>query len=481
MALVSLTPTTKTSFSYSKTSSFENNNDNHLPDASFSSYLNSNEEKFVQKLADSSQNLSPIIRTQKDDVHKGGKKEEDGEIGVFGAEKYFNGVTEEESPRIVNMGARNYQLKKDEPADLVTRKCKIQPGTPSVRSGSSWNSQSKLLESSLRHPSRAKKNKAHGKSFLATLGCICSDKNSVDICEHVGETDHSNTPNYGVVYGKASTKKPFKADQDLNGLVQIKGVGLNRENCFQFPTVNSGVGDMPVKLQFQQEEEEKPRKSLEVFGSPILEKRNKSLSIDKRVKMLSWDATPRMEEIEISASAGGIYNDAESDASSDLFEIESLTGKSQPFLARQASDAGSTTCYTPSEASIEWSVVTASAAEFSMMSDYEDLRPIRITSPVKTPSTRSSSKEIQRRRSGMLLGCKSDKAVRVAGDACRINEKANFDQQIRRKPDSFSQVTRFPAETKLGNFDSRHGQHAFPTHSLRHPHPPHAPHLLYIQ
>ncbi|KAJ7953801.1 protein PHYTOCHROME KINASE SUBSTRATE 1-like [Quillaja saponaria] len=466
MAMVTLTPTTNTSYSHSQTFDFENSN-NHLRDASFSSYLNSTDEDFVQKLADSSQNLSSIISTKRDGVLLGGKKE-DGEIGVFGAEKYFNGGIDEGSPRIANMSTRKYRPKKDEQVDLATRKCKNQPGTPSVRSESSWNSQSALLQSSLRNPSAAKKNKAHGKSFLATLGCKCLDKNSV-ISENAGEIDLSNIANYGVAYVKSSTKKSFKAGQDLNGLVQNKGMVLNRENCFQFP-------DMPVKLQFQQEGEDKPTKSLEVSGSSILDKRSKSLSLDKKVKMMSWDATPRVEEIEFSASAGGHYNDTESDASSDLFEIESLSGKPQPFLARQASDAASTTCYAPSEASIEWSVVTASAAEFSMMSDYEDLRPAaRITSPAKTPSasssgkTRSKSREIQRLRPGIFLGCKSHKAVRVAGDAYRMNEKANFDTQIQRKPDSFPQLTRFSDETKLGNFHSRHGQHAFPTDSLRHP------------
>ncbi|CAB4264614.1 unnamed protein product [Prunus armeniaca] len=75
--------------------------------------------------------------------------------------------------------------------------------------------------------------------------------------------------------------------------------------------------------------------------------------------MLPWDEFP--------ANSGGViyHNESDSDASSDLFEIESLTGKANPFLARQASDAATsgcmtpTTCYAPSEASIEWSVVTA--------------------------------------------------------------------------------------------------------------------------
>ena len=110
--------------------------------------------------------------------------------------------------------------------------------------------------------------------------------------------------------------------------------------------------------------------------------------------MLSWDATPKVE----TENSKGNNNDTESDASSDLFEIESLTGKANPFLARHASDAASgcvtpTTCYAPSEASVEWSVVTASAADFSVMSDYEELRPsITLQSPIKTFSATTNAK-----------------------------------------------------------------------------------------
>ncbi|CAH2045688.1 unnamed protein product [Thlaspi arvense] len=58
-----------------------------------------------------------------------------------------------------------------------------------------------------------------------------------------------------------------------------------------------------------------------------------------------------------------------SDSSSDLFEIENLTGKPKPCLTRQGSDAASPTRHAPSEVSIEWSIVTASSADFSVMSE----------------------------------------------------------------------------------------------------------------
>lgn len=198
-------------------------------------------------------------------------------------------------------------------------------------------------------------------------------------------------------------------------------IELKKENCFTFPIINSGAVNMPAEMLFHDEEDEKPRKSLIVFGSPMYEKRNKSLSLEKRLSMLSWDATARAY-------------DTESDASSNLFEIESLTGKA----VWQASDGPSgcvtpTTCYAPSKASIEWSIATVSAADFSVMSDYEEQRPATIVpTPSKmvgttTTTKNTSSKDISRRCPNIMLGCKNHKAVRVAGDAYKTNQKANFE------------------------------------------------------
>ncbi|KAI5419993.1 hypothetical protein KIW84_043965 [Lathyrus oleraceus] len=193
------------------------------------------------------------------------------------------------------------------------------------------------------------------------------------------------------------------------------------------------------------DEENTPRKSLEVFGTPdpiLMNNKRSSLSIDKRLIFPS-----KMVEI-VDAN----YDDDGSDASSDLFEIESLKEKSSNnFLNRRTSDAAST-CYAASEASVEWSVVTASAA---VMSDCEDqMSEFTVRSPIKAP------REIPRRRPGMLLGCKSHKAVRVAGDAFITYEKQSLSPKIgnRNKNNVISQVARFPGETNVGK-KTRHGQH----------------------
>ncbi|XVF03347.1 hypothetical protein REPUB_Repub04eG0253100 [Reevesia pubescens] len=450
MAMVTFTSSYNTN--PSQTLAFEKTNSSPR-DSSFSTFLGSAEENYVKKLSGSSREISSKITNQDEHHYSGRRKKEDGEIGVFGAEKYFNGgIDHVESPRITTTDAKKLEYVKDGRVNLEPIKpAIIHQGTPSVRSESSWNSQSALLQSVMRNPPRPKTNKMNGKSFLSGLACCkcyCSDRNSVDIEEvQVGEISFKRPANGEVVRGKQNKTAASKAS--LDQVNKPSAEPWIKEDLFTFPTMNSTVGIRPVKVPLQGDVDEIGRKSLEVFGSPVIGRRNKSLNLDRRLKMLSWDATPKVEETY--QNPKGNYNDTESDASSDLFEIESLTGKANPFLARQASDAASgcvtpTTCYAPSEASIEWSVVTASAADFSVMSDYEELRSsITLPSPIKTFLTTSNAKtkhnkEFQRRRSSGLLGCNSQKAVKVAGDAHKTNEKAGFDPRMRRMSDAVQVV-----------------------------------------
>lgn len=191
--------------------SFEssNNNNNHLRDASFSSYLNSSEETVMRKLRESNhQDVTTPITKQEDD-----------EIGVFGAEKYFNGGidSEQETPRVITNKQQNSRrlisYKKDEDVEHLNPVVMTRPkvhGPPSVRSESSWNSQSILLNTLKKTPPRLVKNKKliNGKSFLfGACKCSCSDKNSVDIEDHqVGE----------ISFSRASTTMKSTSNPDLN-------------------------------------------------------------------------------------------------------------------------------------------------------------------------------------------------------------------------------------------------------------------------
>ncbi|KAL0723429.1 hypothetical protein Bca4012_038028 [Brassica carinata] len=394
-----------------------NNNSNSLrgPFSSSStsfSYLTSKEDALTQK------NLTTDTDPEEhhDVVGLSKKASGDVEIGVFGAEKYFNGDMDSDhssslvSPSIERIFVGPKQSSKNSSE------------TPSLRSESSWNSQSLLLQSKL-----DKKKKNHNnnsscnsylqekdgssnqkvsnkkKSFLVNLGCkgVCSNWNAVNVV---------------VVDEK----------RRASGLKKIK-------------TQLSFSGDLSSEMKLHQQQQQQAmleqRKSLEIFGSPLIEKRIIS-------KNLPWEYSTSAKHEEEDGSV--------SDLSSDLFEIESVTGKTKPYLARQeSSDAESPDCYAPSEVSIAWSVVTASVADYSVMSEC-------VTSPVKhrsfqiprIPMIAKSNRENepQRRKSsggGLLMGCKSHKAVRVSGDSYT---------SVNRTP---SYVPRFPVEANPTGIETR--------------------------
>lgn len=178
------------------------------------------------------------------------------------------------------------------------------------------------------------------------------------------------------------------------------------------------------------------RKSPEVFGSPVnIERR---IFVQKKLTVPQWES--RIEE-----------EDTKSDSSSDLFEIENLTEKPKPILGRQGSDPASPTCYAPSEVSIEWSIVTASAADFSVMSECAT-SPVRRNRSSQVPpihtNTYTAKKAPKSSSSGKggFLSCKSHKSVMVSSDLDRSSMNKT----------SMSYVPRFPMETtKPRSFETR--------------------------
>ena len=223
--------------------------------------------------------------------------------------------------------------------------------------------------------------------------------------------------------------------------------------------------------------------------------------------MLSWDAIPRAtdEELIKNPSSSGppsesYRDDTGSDASSDLFEIECLSSTANPVVVGVGPRPPSpdncpipTTCYAPSEASIEWSVVTASAADFSVISDSEDQRSTLTASFAQPPKRASAT---PKPRPGILPGCKSQKAVRVAEEVHRplpdTNRKGNKlkSERKRMQMNKYSEnkgltsisMSRFQAEAKvMGVFGGQNKQRQHVMRSPRWSHSSHASDLLHIQ
>ncbi|KAJ0240426.1 Protein PHYTOCHROME KINASE SUBSTRATE 1 [Hirschfeldia incana] len=386
--MVILTPssssTPKTSFDFTM------NSNNHslsvpVPSSPSSAYLRSKEEAVVtaKKLMVPCKTLNMNINPKEDqelgDKTKTVKKApEDPEIGVFGAEKYFNGDMDSDQSSSV-LSLTNTEVERFVIDSKQSEKKST--GTPSVLSESSWNSQSILLQNKLvnscngslqekKHNSgQIQKVNNNKKSFLSNLGCkcVCSDGKSVDV-------------------------------------------------------------DDKISVKIQRQDDLVQRKAPEVFGSPInIEKR---VFVQKKLTVPQWES--RIEE-----------EDTKSDSSSDLFEIENLTGKPKPILGRQGSDPASPTCYAPSEVSIEWSIVTASAADFSVMSECAT-SPVRRNRSSQVPrihtNTYTAKKAPKSSSSGKggFLSCKSHKSVMVSSDSDRRSSM--------NKP-SMSYVPKFPMET----------------------------------
>ncbi|KAL3511130.1 hypothetical protein ACH5RR_030531 [Cinchona calisaya] len=468
-------------------------NGSNVQDASFSSYLNGAEEKFVLQLAESTKNCKPLISKPFDHLHLVTKKAEDTEIDIFSADKYFNEGVDEETPRITKKYSPKFDQKMvNPPPEFDPVKQPIRPGTPSIQSESSWNSQNALLQNIPRNQQPQKVNKVNRRSFLANIGCscTCSDKNSVDIEVPIGENSSTSNRNVNGKPANDKARKPTKP-ADLVSLNESQtqsstswiredshcrkfdqlGIGLSNEGHFRFPVSNNPkIGDNLPQMKQIEEEVDTKRKSLEVFGSPTQRKGKKSLSLDRSINMLTWDAIiPKVDEIEIPPSSNGMYNDAGSDASSDLFEIESFSTNPSQYLTRQGSTGSiaQTTCYAPSEASIEWSVVTASAADFSVMSDSEDLRTTTTKANrhgVSLNVRTTPGREMPKRHSGILSGCYSQKAVRVAGDVYKTSEKTSPGRH--HKPYFLTPMTRLHDENELARFDKRNGHFNYDTRLL---------------
>ncbi|KAL7132862.1 hypothetical protein ABFS83_12G103200 [Erythranthe nasuta] len=391
-------------------------------DPSFSSFLDGAEETFVLKLGGGS--------ATQDHNFVGKKKSDDREIDVFDAEKYFNeGLTNHATPKAV--GAKILS-KKDEPVEIFAGKEKgtKSNGTLSLRSESSSNSRSTLLlQTNPKKQHHLKKPANYKKGFLATIGCNCSctDKNSVEI--ENGKSRQENHKNRDHLVRKSMSEYTCVRFEESE-------LRVSSEGHFSFPVFNSKNG--------------KPQDN----G-------------DQETKI------PQISRTD---------NDSDSDASSDLFEIESLSKGNSSYLSRQASDGLSCVtprnCYAPSEASIEWSVVTASAADFSVISDSEEL---------KYSNSKTGSKEVVPKvvRPSILSGCKSDKAVGVVGDAHNNNNRSN--EQLGNISNSrrhlvgeslLQPLTRFHDEIKVAGFDSRIRRQSFDARVLSRPGTG-AGHLLY--
>ncbi|XP_073128301.1 protein PHYTOCHROME KINASE SUBSTRATE 3-like isoform X2 [Henckelia pumila] len=334
----------------------------------------------------------------------------DGEISVFGADRYFNMKLEHQA------GSPKLDFKNKMMTDIPFLGPNARLRTPSLCSeASSWNSKGALFQSLPRV--EAKQKKTLGRRIFARFGCPgpCFHRKDVFINQMVADG--------AAYYGSKPTR-----------------TGSERVDTLAFipPPPNLVTQDTSAaKKQLQILEES--RRSIEVFGSGSAAslKGDVATHMERKLSMLTWDAIPKGAAGQNHRSASSTVighstfcDDMASDASSDLFEIENISGSI--YLPQTTDHDQMSSCmspishYAPSEASIQWSVVTASAADFSSVLSFNDERCVDVVEDVLAKNIASSTGSSKTRgcepktRSGGggILRCKNYKAVEVAEDAC---------------------------------------------------------------
>lgn len=189
----------------------------------------------------------------------------------------------------------------------------------------------------------------------------------------------------------------------------------------------------------------------------------------------------RPAEVVMPTVTNGAYPHSDTDSSSDLFELEDFTSKENPFLFRNMSDSTMPTAYAPSEASIEWSVVTASVADFPMTSDFDELG-----SRKNTKNSDKTSKEMNqkvtgtgdkpRRLSSSFLACNSQNSVNVVTNEKKAETKTRKSQDLPAHDNSAQ------TEAKLTGVEAgRNMQIGISSRSLGQSNSLHGPDVLYFQ
>ncbi|XP_027351118.1 protein PHYTOCHROME KINASE SUBSTRATE 4-like [Abrus precatorius] len=312
----------------------------------------------------------------------------------------------------------------------------VHAATPTASSEASWNSQTGLLSHppgaipvSMKNPQNQNPNDLNNKLRTSLSKpiwllrrkskCPCTGKKSVQVKEitpqpktniqrdyslktqdHGAEINVHNhiTPNNWVVDQTAATLVAAKSQrfQNPNTHRVVSSVRVPFTDGFTFPVLNPHGSVTKLKVPNVVVEEDPPRDSLEVFRPPddIVEP-----------KPLNFPFPPK-------SLAVVVDDDAASDASSDLFEIESFSTATQSTYpavyrrnSRDSMDEGSTTptiteCYEPSEASIEWSVTTVEG--------HDDA-----ASGVGVGGVAAEEKWKRRGGNGLLVSCRCEKAVSV--------------------------------------------------------------------
>lgn len=329
----------------------------------------------IQEHASSKISDKPTIKASVADV--------DSEIGVFGAEKYFSMKLDHVDSTVDTTKQQEKENREDHPHPQLTKTTSSRSrtsrhGTPSVRSESSYNSQTFLMR--INNNNNDSKQRKTNEISVSFGGFRCN--------------------------GPCSGVKTVNTDRKIS----CKSRSSDRD----FVSYDARKHTDKPRLRFEAKKADYPEP--EMIPIPV-QRSDIAMNLERKLSMLTWDAIPNHLSTKnnnhnngnnSSISSKTQEEETASEASSDLFEIENITSS----------------VYEPSEASIGWSVVTGSMADQSVISDFDMVKRVaRSGSVVKTKPAVAEKV----RSGGFLSGCKSHKAVSVVDSTRNVKEAAKVD------------------------------------------------------
>ncbi|XP_009759590.1 protein PHYTOCHROME KINASE SUBSTRATE 4-like [Nicotiana tabacum] len=415
---------------------------------------------------------------------------EDSEIKVFEAKKYFSESNDSSPETQKNLADQSELASVPRVSSVSSvdngygRNFRANSfrATPTASSEASWNSQTGLLSHppgaiavSLRStPNEEKRGSFSTRKWFFCRKCPCSGKKSVQVEETNSEPrTETGTEHFAVKHNHRVLEKAANMSQKNSTEIQQRAAILNSNGHLQRPqpsqahvapleTINK-IGTIqkrlsesethvtPSTIACQQRVLASVRPFTETAGGfsfPIL---NQSAQAKLGIKppptmsispILEDPARDSLEVFQPSSRKSTECNfpfpgspisrvtatddDVASDASSDLFEIESFStsiATSCPMYRQRNSldepatpSVAATECYAPSEVSIDWSVTTAEGFDRASITNYSSISEIDNMSNMRLFSGgggSGSGGDGGKWKGSGLLSCRHEKAVNV--------------------------------------------------------------------
>ncbi|XP_009614067.1 protein PHYTOCHROME KINASE SUBSTRATE 4 [Nicotiana tomentosiformis] len=410
---------------------------------------------------------------------------EDSEINVFDAKKYFSESNDSPPETQKNLADQSELASVPRVSSVSSvdngygRNFRANSfrATPTASSEASWNSQTGLLSNppgaiavSLRNtPNEKHRGSFSTRKWFFCRKCPCSGKKSVQVEETNSEPrTETGTENFAVKHTQRVLEKATNTSQKSSTEIQQRAAILNSNGHPQRPQLSQAhiaplesinkIGTIqrrslesethvtPSTIACQQRVLASVRPFTETAGGfsfPIL---NQSTQAKFGIKppptrsispILEEPARDSLEVFQPSSRKSTECNfpfpgspisrvtatddDVASDASSDLFEIESFStsiATSCPMYRQRNSldepatpSIAATECYAPSEVSIDWSVTTAEGFDRASITNYSSISEIDNVANMRLFS--GGGGDGGKWKGSGLLSCRHEKAVNV--------------------------------------------------------------------